>query len=167
MGQNLELKVKVNSHESFEIILKAISADFEGLLIQKDVYYNNKNGLLKLRKQNGEYHLIQYIRNETEGERWSNFQFISICSENAESFFESILKVESVVEKTRKLYLYKGTRIHLDNVNNLGLFLELETMVNEKGEREAEDRYWEIFDLLNLGASEEIRDSYRNLIDKK
>ena len=61
-----------------------------------------------------------------------------------------IFTVEAIVEKSRELYLYDGTRIHLDKVKSLGVFLELETVVDERGEEDAENRYFEIFDLLNL-----------------
>jgi len=167
MAQNLELKVKVNSHESFKKILKAISAEYKGVLLQKDIYYNYEKGLLKLRSVNGAFEFIKYLRNESADKRWSDYEILKITSQNAEEFLNDIFTIEAVVEKSRELYLYKNTRIHLDNVKSLGFFLELETVVDENGQAEAEERYWELFDLLNLSAYDEIKSSYRNLILKK
>ena len=167
MAQNLELKVRVNSHESFKKILKAISAEYKGVLLQKDTYYNYKKGLLKLRSVNGGFEFIKYLRDESADKRWSNYELIKITSQNAEEFLNDVFTVEAVVEKSRELYLYKNTRVHLDTVKSLGNFIELETVVDEKGQSDAEERYWEIFDLLNLSAYDEIKSSYRNLILKK
>ena len=58
MAQNLELKVKVTSFESFKKILNAISAEYKGILLQKDTYYYYDKGLLKLRNVNGSFELI-------------------------------------------------------------------------------------------------------------
>lgn len=164
MAQNLELKVQVNSHESFKKILKAILAEYKGILIQKDTYYKYEKGLLKLRNVNGSFEFIKYIRDESAGTRWSNYEILNITSPNAEEFLNDIFVVEAVVEKTRELFLYNNTRIHLDTVKSLGEFLELETVVDENGQFDAENRYFEIFDLLNLAQYKEIKNSYRNLI---
>ena len=167
MAQNLELKVKVNSHESFKKILKAISAEHKGILNQKDTYYKYEKGLLKLRNVNGSFELIKYVRDESAETRWSNYELLHISSKNAEEYLNEVFTVEAVVEKSRELYLYNGTRIHLDTVKSLGSFLELETVVDERGETDAENRYFEIFDLLNLADYEPIKSSYRNLILQK
>lgn len=167
MAQNLELKAKVNSHESFKKILSAIGAEEKGILNQRDVYFTFPKGLLKLRKVNDDYQLIKYVRDESADKRFSDYELLHISSDNAESFLSSVLNVEAVVEKKRELHLYKNTRIHLDDVEGLGKFIELETVVDEKGQQNAEERYWEIFDLLNLNAYKEIRGSYRNLIAEK
>ena len=167
MAQNLELKAKVNSHEGFKKILFAISAEYKETLIQKDIYYKYDKGLLKLRIQNDSYQLIKYLRKEDELKRWSDYEILKMSSPNAEKFLNDIFTVVVIVEKSRELFIYKNTRIHLDEVKELGKFLELETIVDEKGQQDAEERYAEIFDLLNLSAYEEIRDSYRNLVVNK
>lgn len=167
MAQNLELKVKVTSHESFKKILKAISAEYKGILDQKDTYYKYEKGLLKLRKVNGKFELIKYVRDESAETRWSNYELLYITSPNAEEYLNDIFTVEAIVQKKRELFLYDGTRIHLDDVSGLGLYLELETVVDDRGQDNAENRYFEIFDLLNLADYDSIKNSYRNLILKK
>jgi predicted adenylyl cyclase CyaB len=68
--------------------------------------------------------------------------------------------------KTRKLYIYKNTRIHLDEVKNLGNFLELETVV--KGNmKEGKTEFDEIVELLKLDISKQIKSSYRTLLMNK
>ena len=67
------------------------------------------------------------------------------------------------MNKKRGLYLYKDTRIHLDNVKGLGCFLELETRVI-KGLEDAERRFSFMMDLLKLRDKKEIRASYKDLL---
>lgn len=164
MALNLELKIKVDSHS--ELIEKIIDngGKFVETLNQKDIYYSFKKGLLKLRVQNGEYELIKYIRNEKEGERWSDYSLLFLKGDNIESYLADVFKIETIVEKDRKLYIYKNTRIHLDNVKELGEFLELETVVKEITQSEARFEFDEVVKFLNLDLNKQIRKSYRDLI---
>jgi len=54
MPLNLELKVKLKSFTKVNKLLKEINAGFVKTLNQKDIYYKNTGGLLKLRIENGE-----------------------------------------------------------------------------------------------------------------
>ena len=163
MPVNLELKIKVKNLKEFKKKLKQIRAEYKGILNQKDIYYKTQAGLLKLRRENKLYQLIKYNRNESGENRWSNFEILKIKGANIEKYFADIFEVETIVEKRRYLYLFRGTRIHLDSVKNLGGFLELETLVN-KGESDARKRFDEIINLLSLDKTQEIRTSYRNLM---
>ncbi len=129
MPTNLELKLKLKSHDSLKKILKIVKADYQGVLNQKDVYYKNKNSLLKLRIENGKECLIKYNRDEKGKKRWSDFDILYFERGNAEKFLSEIFKINAVVEKKRFLYKMLDTRIHLDKVKGLGYFLELETLV--------------------------------------
>ncbi len=165
MPTNLELKAKLDSFRKIKRILKQINAEYKGVLKQKDTYYKANKFLLKLRRVNGKYELIKYIRDEKGKKRWSNFELLFIEGKNPEKYLAEILKPEAVVEKTRELYMYKNTRIHLDNVKNLGRFIELETVV-DKGKRDAQKRFDELVDLLELDKNNQIKTSYRFLIKK-
>ncbi len=163
MGKNLELKIKINSDNGIKKKLKGL-CKFVGVLNQKDVYYKIDAGLLKLRIQNGEYFLIKYLRDETSQKRWSNYEILEISSNNAESFLSSIFEVETIVEKERKLYMYNNTRIHIDTVKNLGLFIELETVIEKITEEEGEKEFSEVVEFLNLDLDKQLKTSYRNLL---
>lgn len=165
MAVNLELKIKTGSHQKYISTLEKVNASYEGILKQKDVYYKIPKGLLKLRIENGSYSLIKYLRDE-KGKRWSNYELLFLTGKNPEKYLSEIFKIAAVVEKKRTLYLYKGTRIHLDEVKGLGKFLELET-VADGGKADAQQRFDEIAGLLNLDTSKQIRSSYKNLIEAK
>jgi len=163
MALNLELKARVENHEAIKHILKNIGATFEKILDQKDIYYKVEDGLLKLRIENGNYSLIKYNREEEKSDRWSNYYVVKMEGTETGLLFSSLFPIETEVLKKRELYLYKDTRIHIDTVENLGKFIELETVVH--GEREyAKELFDEMIELLNLDLSDQIRSSYRDLI---
>ncbi len=163
MPVNLELKIKLNNPERIQKRIKEINAGYIGELIQIDVYYKNEKYIIKLRLENGSQTLIKYLRNEGDGERWSDFELIVLEKNDARKYLSDILKEEIVVEKIRKLYLYDNTRIHIDQVKGLGDFLELETLVIN-GKKEASDRFAQIKSLLSINEEKEIRKSYRDLL---
>lgn len=166
MPVNLELKIKIDSFDSLIEKLKSINAKQDSILLQKDIYYKIPDGLLKLRIENGTKTLIFYNRDETSENRWSDFNLLKIKDDNAEEFLNKLFVVEEVVEKERKLFWFNNTRIHLDEVKELGNFLELETLVLD-GKADAEKRFDEIVRLLNLDLSKQIKKSYKNLIAEK
>jgi adenylate cyclase, class 2 len=166
MPQNLELKIYCDSFSGLKKALKEIKAEFNGKLIQKDVYYKTTKGLLKLRIENGEQSLIKYLRDEKGKDRWSDYHVLKFSEGDAEEFLSSIFDTETIVEKTRLLYMYKNTRVHLDDVKNLGKFLELETLVLN-GLQDAKKRFKNIISFLNLDINNQIKNSYKILIDEK
>ena len=163
MPTNLELKIRVPFHQSLKKILKQIGAENKGMLKQKDVYYSIPKGLLKLRIENGSESLIFYNRNENDKNRWSDFEVLQFANAKGEKFFSKLFDVEVIVNKKRELFYYDDTRIHLDKVNILGNFLELETLVIN-GKVDAKKRFQKIISLLKLDESKQIRKSYRDLL---
>ena len=164
MALNLELKIKTISHEEIIEKINLNSGEYIDTLLQKDTYYKIKKGLLKLREQKGEFQLVKYIRNEKEGERWSDYSLLFLSGQNVYKYLSDLFEVETIVEKERKLYIYKNTRIHLDEVNNLGKFLELETVVKEITKEEAMVEFDKVVNFLDLDATQQIKSSYRDLI---
>jgi adenylate cyclase class 2 len=163
VGQNLELKIKLESNEKIKTKLENVNVSCSAFLNQKDTYYKWTKGLLKLRQVNGRYELIKYQRDEKSSDRWSNYEILEIKGKNPETYLGDIFSLETIVEKIRMLYIFKNTRIHLDSVKNLGEFLELETVVNGT-KKEAQKEFDEVISLLNITKVEPIRCSYRDLV---
>ncbi|MDQ7817445.1 MAG: class IV adenylate cyclase [Melioribacteraceae bacterium] len=164
MAFNLELKIKVDSHPQIINKLKKINSKFLGILKQKDIYYKVSKGLLKLRVENKNYWLIKYFRDE-KGKRWSNYEILKLSGRNPEKYLSEVFSVDQVVQKERKLFLYKNTRIHLDKVKGLGNFLELESVVTIN-KRRSEKEFNDVVRLLNLDLSKQIRASYKRLLEQ-
>jgi len=166
MAQNIELKIKLDNFSGVTEILHQNNIKLETILRQRDIYYNNKNGLLKLRIYNGTGELIFYQRNEDQKDRVSNYHLLKVDPKYAEDFFSKLFEIEVEVVKERRLYIYNNTRIHLDEVDKLGSFLELETVVN-KSLHEGKNEFSEVVQLLNLDLSKQIKSSYRTLLLEK
>lgn len=166
MARNLEIKVKLSSHNSIKDILSRNGILVSEFLNQKDIYYKVDKGIFKLRIENEKQTLIFYDRNEKSKKRWSDYYLLNITTKGADIFFKRLFREIVTVEKKRELFLYKDTRIHLDKVKGLGCFLELETRVIN-GLKDAEKRFNYLVDLLNLKSKIEIRASYKDILIQK
>lgn len=162
MPLNLELKIKTKSHAKYIRALKSVNARYIGILKQKDVYFKVKKGILKLRVEGNTFTMVKYFRDE-KGKRWSSYELLKLEGKDPEKYLRQILDVEIVVEKKRRYWLYKNTRVHLDEVKGLGKFLELETLFKTT-RSDADKRFEETVELLGLNLSEQIRASYKNLL---
>ena len=166
MATNIEIKAKVTDIEQFRVIAEKL-ADHKEILVQEDTFFNSQNGRLKLRCfDHGGAELIYYERTDKAGPKESKY-WISRTSD-PESLLHSLtsaLGVIGVVRKTRALYLVGQTRIHLDNVQDLGTFAELEVVMkddqsNSDGVRIAED----LMKKLNIRDVDLITDAYIDLL---
>lgn len=164
---NIELKIGIDDFGQIKKLLRKIGAKEEGLLVQKDIYYYSKNNILKMREINGEeFVLIGYSRSGRKAKRVSDYDLLNLDKEQAKTL-KKILKdsfgEKVVVKKKRNLWIYKNTRIHLDTVDSLGKFLELETVVKESINK-AKKEYKEANDLLRLGGYKKFEQSYSDLM---
>ena len=139
MPQNLELKAEVSSPGSPANIAKRIGARYAGTLRQSDSYFRVKHGRLKLREMDrGKSELIFYRRPNRTGSRVSKYFILPMRNaKKARTMLSSLFVRTIVVKKTRRLFLYKNARIHLDVVQGLGRFIEFEVVVTQ-GKRQAD-----------------------------
>jgi predicted adenylyl cyclase CyaB len=162
MATNLEIKIPCKSFSILKNKLREIKAEYLGELKQEDIYFKSCKGLLKLRVMDTHSELIRYNRDE-KNTRWSHYEIIKISDKNSKKLLRSILDVEAMVKKKRQIFLYKNTRIHLDTVNKLGKFIELETIV-KTSLNEAQKRFNYLIKTLQLDEKQQLRLSYRDLI---
>jgi homotetrameric cytidine deaminase len=126
--RNLEIKARdADPHRSLELAL-ALGAEDRGEIVQRDTYFASAGGRLKLREQApGEAELIEYRRADEAAARASDYHVIEIGqAEPLRGALDAALGTVAVVDKHRRLLLWEGVRIHLDEVEGLGSFLELE-----------------------------------------
>lgn len=164
MPKNLEIKVPVNNIEELEKILYEAGANLVYESQQLDVYYKVKNGRLKIRDSSGEKSIIFYQRVESGDDRWSDFTVIKVDNPKEwVEFFDKFLERLVEVNKYRKLLHYKNSRIHLDKIEGLGNFLEIETKLTVD-EATVEDEFEFLIDLLKIDKSKQILNSYSDII---
>ncbi|KFM60157.1 hypothetical protein X975_02024, partial [Stegodyphus mimosarum] len=137
MPSNVEIKAKISNFSSFLQKAICISDKPEVVMRQVDTYFKIPAGRLKLRRiQDENAELIYYNRPDTDGPKLSNYSKQAFKdSEEAEGLknvLASSLGILGVINKQRHLLMCGQTRIHVDHVEHLGHFMELEVMLNEE-----------------------------------
>ena len=110
------------------------------MLEQRDTYFHAVNGRLKLREIAGATaELIAYDRADLSGPKVSQYRVVPVLDPAALAHaLADALGVRAVVTKRRRLVLWENVRIHLDEVEKLGRFVELEAVAASSGGLEAE-----------------------------
>jgi homotetrameric cytidine deaminase len=161
LRRNLEIKARdADPRRSLEAAL-ALGAQDRGELTQRDTYFAGARGRLKLREQTpGETELIQYRRPDEAGPRTSEFRIVPVAAaaEALKTALDAAYGTLVVVEKRRRLLLWEDVRIHLDDVDGLGAFVELEAP--HDGDQEA--KVERLTEALQIGDS--IPGSYSDLL---
>jgi homotetrameric cytidine deaminase len=138
--RNVELKARdPDPARTLALALEAGAEDL-GEIAQRDTYFSGARERLKLREQEpGESELIAYGRpNETQA-RVSEYRRVPVSDAGAlREALDASLGTVVVVDKRRRLLLWEGVRIHLDEVDGLGSFLELEAVAPEGSDLSAE-----------------------------
>lgn len=136
--QNIEIKLELRDAPLARILLARLSAVRVERLTQTDTYFKLADGRLKKRHMVGEGVLkagvtewIFYHRDNQARTRASQFRLYSDAE--ARAFFGPVEPpVWLVVKKVREVFMAgpgHSVRVHLDDVEGLGQFLELEALV--------------------------------------
>ncbi len=169
MKRNVEIKARVRDAEAFADRARAIAGRDPELIPQADVFFAAPRGRLKLRRlgaARGE--LIYYERDDDAGPGTSAYDiFRTEDPDGLEAALTRALGVRGEVRKTRRLYLSGRTRIHLDEVAGLGVFMELEVVLDDgedpaAGEAEARALMRE----LDIAATDLVEAAYIDLLER-
>lgn len=135
---------------------------------QIDTYFRVNRGRLKLREFSGtKAELIYYERIEGKEERWSKYYISPVRTPSKlKNLLNIALGTRTVVRKTRRLFFYRGARIHVDSVFRLGQFIEIEVIV-KKSRDKARRVFAEIVGLFNIDKNSIISCSYMDLLERK
>jgi predicted adenylyl cyclase CyaB len=110
-----------------EAFLLSANARFAGTDHQTDIYFNCPNGRLKLRMGNIENNLIFYNRPDEKGPKQSTFQLVPVANGALmQQLLTTALGVRATVEKKRRIYFLDNIKVHLDELEGLGYFVEIE-----------------------------------------
>jgi homotetrameric cytidine deaminase len=138
--RNVELKaIDPDPARTLERALAA-GAEDRGTMRQRDTYFGVRSGRLKLREEEpGGATLIGYERPDDAAERVSSYRLVPVPDPDAlRAALELADGIRVVVAKTRRLLLWETVRIHLDDVEGLGSFVELEAVADRGSDLERE-----------------------------
>jgi len=165
---NIEIKARVRDFSELKRRAQAISDLPLEVIPQEDTFFVTPKGRLKLRVLAPDRaQLVYYERPDQDGPKRSDyFIFNTNDPENLKTALRLALGVRGVVKKTRYLYMVGQTRIHLDNVDGLGQFMELEVVLRDgqsdaAGQAIADD----LMKQLGIEPSDLIEGAYMDLLE--
>jgi predicted adenylyl cyclase CyaB len=131
MSANVEVKAILRNRAAAEAIAARLSERRRQRIRHEDIFFHSDGARLKLRilgPKRGE--LIRYERSDVAGIRSSHYVIARTSDpESLREILSHTLGITGVVRKTRTLYKVGQTRIHIDRVEGLGDFLELEVVL--------------------------------------
>jgi predicted adenylyl cyclase CyaB len=167
MPRNVEIKARLRDAAAVRRRAEELAGGLPEVIAQTDTFFHAPHGRLKLREfANGAGELIHYERPDAAGPKESRYTVARV--ERADPLRRALtdaLGIRCVVRKTRTLLMVGQTRIHLDQVEGLGAFLELEVVLRPEqdaadGERIAGD----LMRRLGIEAGNLVAGAYADLL---
>ena len=168
MPSNIEIKARIRDFEGICSLVERLSEMPVQVIPQEDIFFLLDRGRLKLRILASDHgQLIFYTRPDQDGPKRSDYHIAdSTDPQNLKRVLELAYGIRGMVRKTRRLYLVGQTRIHLDDVEGLGQFMELEVVL-EEGQSEAEGQKIaeELMAALGVERGDLIDGAYMDLLE--
>jgi len=167
MARNIEIKARVDDPAALRERAAALADEGPIEIAQDDTFFRCTAGRLKLRAfSNSHGELIFYRRSDEQGPKESFY--IRTATAEPDTLREALSLAYGEagrVRKQRTLFLAGRTRIHLDKVENLGHFMELEVVLHDGESAEAGVlEAHELMKRLGIEASRLIDRAYVDLL---
>ena len=163
---NVELKARAEDLDTVRDAALELGAKPDGVFEQTDTFFETQAGLLKLRVTDSEAQLIPYLRAQKADAKRSDYALLPVEDpEHTKKLLTSLLGSWAEVRKRREVLLLGNVRIHLDEVEGLGAFVELEAV--QTGRRVAKTEHGRLRDLirkLGVGLDQMVSCSYAELL---
>lgn len=166
---NIEIKARTSNSDTIRKYLLDNGAGLRGVDEQTDTYFNVPDGRMKLREGNVENNLIYYKRMETAGLKQSNVELMPVAAGEAlKSILIKALGTKAIVKKRREIYYINNVKFHLDVVDKLGSFVEIEASnqfenISEEKLKEQCAGYMKAFGVNN---EDLVNESYSDMVMK-
>ncbi len=167
MPSNVEIKAHLRDRVAVERRLRALGARGPQELAQHDSFYAAPHGRLKLRRIAGQgAELIFYQRPDAPGPKVSEYSLCLVPDAQAlDRVLRGALGGLGELRKRRTLYLLGATRVHLDQVEGLGDFLELEVVLGAADTAaEGQARAHELLEALGVAREDLVVGAYLDLV---
>jgi adenylate cyclase class 2 len=164
---NIEIKARCGDPNSIRQILNQRNAIFKGEDHQIDTYFKCHIGRLKLRQGNIENHLIHYEREDQSGPKKS---VVTLYRSQPGSTLKEILTkslgILVIVDKRREIYFIDNIKFHIDSIEKLGSFIEIEAIdrTGQIGEQQLRNQCEEYIRLFKIQPEHLIDRSYSDLL---
>lgn len=165
----IEIKARSSDSQSVRTLLQDHQADFKGIDHQTDTYFNVAKGRLKLREGNIENNLIHYHRPNIDGPKNS---IVTLYKSNPDSTLKEVLTnalgIKVIVKKQREIYFIENVKFHIDTVDALGHFIEIEAIGTKQDALEDLQKQCEHYmTLFQVKQQDLVTHSYSDLLLEK
>ena len=169
MARNVEIKAYAGNWWEQQRLAAELADGPSETIHQEDIFFIAPHARLKLRIFSETHgHLIAYRRADQAGPKQSEYEISETDQPRTlERTLAMALPIFGKVIKTRYLFMVNRTRIHFDEVQDLGRFIELEVVLGENestaaGEKEAQH----LTDSLLIKRSDLIQKAYIDLLHR-
>ncbi len=133
---NIEIKARIGDSAEIRAFLEKHHADFKGRDHQIDTYFNVPEGRLKIREGNVEACIVHYHRPNDSGPKRCDYTIEKFSPKDLhldglKRLLTDSLGVLCVVDKLRDIYFLDNCKFHIDSVEGLGEFFEIEAIGDE------------------------------------
>ena len=170
MPTNIEIKARARDFNVIRSRAEALSDAPVQVLPQEDTFFGVTHGRLKLRvRQSGPAQLIYYERPDQGGPKRSDYHIFETTDPvGLKATLSLALGVRGVVRKTRYLYMVGQTRVHLDDVQGLGPFMELEVVMRpDQPDAEGQAIAQDLMRKLGVTPGDLLDGAYMDLIEER
>jgi predicted adenylyl cyclase CyaB len=173
--RNLEAKFRLGDLDAARMAALALGYTASADFIQRDTFFVVTRGKLKLREQPPEAWLIHYERDRESGLMLSRYEIVGVADPTrTREMLARALGMLAEVRKHRTLLTRRNVRLHLDRVETLGNFGEIEAVLGEEKDKEAGESAGsaraavdELLGALGVGAEKLIEVSYFELMMRR
>jgi predicted adenylyl cyclase CyaB len=164
--RNLEAKFRIVDVRQARALAESIGFALRATLVQRDTFFAVAQGKLKLREEAEGAALIHYRRIREGALEVSDYEIVSVADPGPlHAMLTGALGVIAEIRKMRTLLIRRNVRLHLDRVDSLGSFGEIEAVV--AGDETPENYRGEVDGILaalEITPADLISDSYFELI---
>lgn len=168
MPRNVEVKARLRDPARARAVARELAGRAPEVERQVDTYHQvDASGARRVKVRRSDRHglqLIRYARPEVATVRTSEYQRILLRGPE-DPALQGLGPPLLEVSKRREVLWIENVRVHLDEVEGLGRFLELEAVVGEEHDEEAcRSRVEELLVVLGIAPEDRIRASYSDLL---
>jgi adenylate cyclase class IV len=169
MPRNVEIKARIDCVEALLPRALALADGAATVIAQDDTFFACAHGRLKLRDfGDGSGELIHYARADAAGPKLSDY--VRAPTNDPAALRDALTRAHGVIGRVRKvrhLLMAGATRIHLDRVEGLGDFLELEVVLREgQSAEDGEAIAARLLRELNIDPAQHIAGAYLDLLPR-
>jgi adenylate cyclase class 2 len=180
-----EIEILVKVLESKKDALKKLSRfrkDHVAKIVDKYYYHPSRKGMrpsgaksstemLRIRKKDGKT-LVTYKKDVFAGKKWlygDEYETTIGDAEIVSEIFEKLgFKPLVVVNNSRTIYYHNDFEICLEDVKNLGLFLEIEYVgKNSKNPTAIQKKIFDLIDATGINVSKEVNQGKAEMLYRK